>query len=111
MIKNGRYEETNNVRWYLNGQLHRDNDLPAIEWNDGDKYWYQHGQLHRENDLPAYIIIGGNKYWYQHGKYHRTAGPAIECADGNKSWYLNGELLDCKTQSEFERLMRLKAFW
>lgn len=42
------------------GELHRDNDLPAIETKNGDLYWYKNGQLHRENGLPAmkYSTIG-----------------------------------------------------
>jgi hypothetical protein len=110
-VKNGRYEEYDSVCWYLNDQLHRDNDLPAVEWNNGDKAWYRHGKYHRDNDLPAYISSSGTKYWYQHGKLHRTTGPAVIYSNGIQYWYLNYKRLDCKTQAEFERLMRLKAFF
>jgi hypothetical protein len=41
--------------WYINGKLHRDNDLPAVEWFNGPKEWYVNGLYHRENDLPAYV--------------------------------------------------------
>jgi hypothetical protein len=53
----------------------------------------------------------GNKYWLLNGKRHREDGPAVEWADGDKEWCINGELLPCKTQKEFEQLMRLRAFW
>jgi len=46
-------DEYGNKFYYLNGQLHRNNDLPAIEWADGTKSWWVNGKLHRENDLPA----------------------------------------------------------
>ena len=46
------------------GDLHRNGDLPAVEWNNGDKVWFVHG------------------------KCHRTDGPAIELSNGTKSWYL-----------------------
>jgi hypothetical protein len=119
--------------WTLpNGRLHRE-DGPAIEYPDGSCWWYYDGQFHRvggpatysshdtyeswcqhgnyhSEDGPAVIHINGDKHWYLYGKLHREDGPAIE--DGKyKSWYLNGKRIDCTTQEEFERLMRLKAFW
>ena len=63
--------------------------------------WYnENGQLHRDNDLPARIWYyrNGNsqqKIWYRNGKRHRVDGPAEIWYDrkGNieeKCWYLNG---------------------
>jgi len=77
---------------------------------NGTKYWYLNSKLHRE-DGPAVECASGTKYWYLNNEWHRVDGPAIEYADGDKVWYLNGKKLDCKTQEEFERLMRLKSFW
>ena len=54
--------------WLLNGKLHRENDLPAVEWANGGKEWRVNGKLHRENGSPA-----------------------IECADGSKEWWVNGK--------------------
>jgi hypothetical protein len=53
----------------------------------------------------------GSKYYFLNGKNHREDGPAVEYANGDKSWYLNDIQVFCETQEEFERLMRLKAFW
>jgi hypothetical protein len=53
----------------------------------------------------------GNKYWYLNGRRHREDGPAVEYIYGNKEWWVNAEHIPCTTQEEFERLMRLKAFW
>jgi hypothetical protein len=53
----------------------------------------------------------GDKYWYQNGKRHREDGPAIEYAHGSKYWYINGKQINCTTQEEFEKLLKLKAFW
>ena len=51
-----------NKLWYNSkGKLHRENDLPAIEWLNGDKEWYLNGKLHRENDLPAVEWFNGDK--------------------------------------------------
>jgi hypothetical protein len=73
-------------RWYLNNKWHRE-DGHAIEWSNGDKYWCLNGKLHRED------------------------GPAVEYANGDKRWYINDKQIPCKTQKQFEQLMRLKAFW
>jgi len=55
-------------KWFQNGELHRDNDLPAIIWEDGTQFWYQNGQRHRDNNLPAVISKCGNRIWYNHGR-------------------------------------------
>ena len=75
-------------RWYLHGQLHRE-DGPAIIRPDGSQEWWLHGQLHRE-DGPAIIHPDGSQYWYLHGKRHREDGPAIINPDGKQAWYLHG---------------------
>jgi len=36
-----------NLGWYKNGKLHRDNDKPAIIWNNGDMSWYINGKFIR----------------------------------------------------------------
>ncbi len=79
--------------WYQNGKRHRDGGQPAIEWADGVKGWYQNGLAHRDNDLPAIEEVDGTKYWYQNGLIHRDGDlPAIERADGTKNWCQNGLL-------------------
>ena len=35
------------------GQLHRDNDMPAIENVDDHSGWWINGRLHRDGGLPA----------------------------------------------------------
>ena len=67
-------------------------------------------QLHRE-DGPALEYANGNKYWFLNGQRHREDGPAIERTDGYKAWFLNGKLINCSSQQEFKKLMKLKAFW
>ena len=65
---------------------------------DGSNQWYLNGQLHREDGLPAIECADGSKQWYLNGKRHREDGPAIECADGYKVWFLNGHEL---TEKQF----------
>lgn len=77
-----------------NGELHRDNDEPAMICPDGTKKWYQYGERHRVG-APAVIYPNGEKHWMQNGKFHREDGPAIEGGGQRRSsvkkWYLNGE--------------------
>ena len=67
--------------------------------SDGDKRWYLNGELHREN-APAVEWTNGSKYWYLNDKPHREDGPAVEKANGYKCWYLNGARLN---EEEFLR--------
>jgi hypothetical protein len=53
----------------------------------------------------------GTKAWYQHGRFHRLDGPAVEWPNGCKDWYYKGKRISCSSQEEFERIIRLKAFW
>ena len=74
----------------------------------GWQWWTLNGLLHRE-DGPA--VIGTHESWYINGLRHRENGPAIEYHNGDKEWYYNGNLIDCRSQEEFERIIKLKAFW
>lgn len=110
-MKNGRVEEIGRVCWYLDDVIHRDDDLPACEYDTGHKCWVLNGKRHRDGN-PACIDEAGSQFWLQNGKHHRLDGPAIEHINGESNeWWVNGKILDCKTQAEFEKLMRLKAFW
>jgi len=96
--------------WHdANNKLHRDGG-PAIEYVGRMKIWYQHGDHHRE-DGPAIEDANGDKYWYQHGQRHREEGPAVERANGTKEWWIEGKQLNTSSQEEFERYIKLKAFW
>ncbi len=53
----------------------------------------------------------GNIFWFCNDKLHREDGPAVEFQDGSKSWHLHGERIDCCSQEEFKRLLKVKAFW
>jgi hypothetical protein len=116
--------------WYTDGQIHRDNDLPAITYFNGSKWanlWIKNGLNHRDNELPAYIdhrqsiwYYNGLKHrdndlpavmdetvniWYKHGKIHRGDDlPAKEFIWGDKEWYLDGKQYDNNTL-EFDQYM------
>ena len=76
----------------VDGKLHRDGGLPAVEWANGDKEWWVRGQLHRECGLPAVEDADGTKIWYEYYTLHRDSGlPAIEHANGYKEWRVRGQ--------------------
>ena len=95
--------------WLLNDQLHRE-DGPAVEYANGNKSWLLHGQYHRVGG-PAIEYVDGSKKWLLHGQRHRIDGPAVEWFNGDKRWYYYGKIIDCSSQEEFERLIKLKALW
>jgi len=87
----GVYVRENGIQlWFRNGQLHREEDLPAI-YDHGDQAWYRDGLRHREGDLPAAIYATGGQRWWRDGQLRREGGPAVVSAtDGTQEWYLNG---------------------
>ena len=54
------------------------------------------------------VIYSCDRY---HPVPHRLDGPAIEYSNGNKEWYYKGEEINCSTQVEFEKSLKLKAYW
>jgi hypothetical protein len=100
------------------------NNIELLEYPNGDNEYYLNNYHYRADnplysfynrwhrlDGPAVERHNGDKFWFQYGKNHRENGPAIELHTGQKYWFINGERIPCKTQKQFEQLMRLKAFW
>ena len=77
----------------------------------GTKYHYKKGTwIYHRLDGPAIEWYNGDKSWFVDGYLHRLDGPAEVWARGN-AWYINGKQIHCRTQEEFERLIKLKYFW
>jgi hypothetical protein len=77
----------------------------------GDKGWRQNKEYHRIG-RPAITWLVGYEYWYQYGKLHRLNGPAKKTPlNSNDTWYYQGLLIDCNTQEEFERIIKLRLLW
>jgi antitoxin component YwqK of YwqJK toxin-antitoxin module len=93
-VLNGEFVDYyNNKKFYINGELHRDRDLPAIIHYDGTIEYYANGELHRDGDLPAEIYTDGTKRYYKNGKLHRDGDlPAVINSNGTMEYYKNGEL-------------------
>ena len=80
--------------------------------SDGAETWFTNRLKYHRIDGPAYIGASGlYKAWYFDGKRHRLDGPAIERAVGQNQWWIDGKKIDCSSQEEFKRIMKLKAFW
>lgn len=81
---------TNGTReWRYQGQLHRENDMPAVVYAYGlrSEWWYL-GQRHREDDMPAVVYAKGarSEWWYKGQRHRENNMPAIVCADGTQEW-------------------------
>ena len=81
-----------NQEWYECGLRHRGGDLPAVKHVDGRREWYTHGLRHRDDDLPAVLAWNGDRQWYVCGELHRGGDrPAIEAWNGDREWYVGGK--------------------
>lgn len=58
-----------------------------------DIFWMKNGELHNENDLPAVEYQSGQKEWRHKGLLHRRFGPARE-GPGFRAWYLMNSLYE-----------------
>jgi len=79
--------------WKKNGCLHRDNDLPAFIYLDGDLSWYRNGDLHRDIG-PAYIsFLGKESEYYKFNQiYKRTSWDEILCKNQTYLWDGHNEI-------------------
>jgi len=77
----------------------------------GTKFWYNNKkELHRD-DGPAIEHLNGYQAWYIHDLCHREDGPAMIYSNGDQEWYIRGKRINVKSQQDFERYLKLKAFW
>jgi hypothetical protein len=85
-------------------KLHREGDLPAIVFSNGQREWFKYGVRHRENGLPAYIGCLGSKEWYIKGQLHREGDlPAIIWSDST--------IILCKHGKKYQKFNLTKLFW
>ena len=64
--------------------------LTIKELPNGDLYYYKGDELHRDDDLPAVECSNGYKAWYQDGEKHRETGPATT----TNQYYLHDDVYD-----------------
>jgi len=97
--------------YYKDGYVHRDDDLPAIEYSEnclalpGAKAWLQYGKLHRVG-APAFIQPKeGIINYYENGLLHRNDGPAQEINGYPLNWCYKGKRFDCNSLQEFHKFV------
>lgn len=105
------------IKYFKNGDIHylkfgKPNRLdgPALILATGTVHYYVNGERHRL-DGPAIEFAHGDRLWYINGLCHRIDGPAVEYNGGNYSWYYYGKYIECSSQEQFERLIRLRLLW
>lgn len=97
--------------WHdMDGDYHRI-DGPAIYNNNDHEEWRIHNLIHRVGG-PAKIFRGRVEY-YQLGMLHRLDGPAVifNPIEQQWLWWYKGIIVDCHSQSEFDRILKLKFLW
>ena len=88
--------------WYKNGEYHRDGDKPARIDEDGTLGWWKNGKIHRDGDKPAVIGSDGLLVWYKNGQRHRVLGPAVIDKNNNFEWWFRGDEIPVNSQEEYE---------
>ena len=102
-------EADGTIKWFVNGELHRDKDKPAIEDVDGNKWWYLNGKLHRDNGEPAIELADGTKKYYLNGiEYNPKDTKAMTIAEREEALGYIEELDKAITESR-ENLDKLKG--
>jgi hypothetical protein len=49
--------------------------------------------------------------YYKNNVLHRLDGAAYIGYDGIKHWYYEGKHINCSSQEEFSRILKLKLYW
>ena len=71
------------------------------------KYYRVNNKLHRDDDLPAVEYPDGTKEWYQYGKRHRINGPSVKSFTGYINYYINGKFY---SEKDYYKAIKLLAF-
>ena len=67
-----------------------------------------------ENNMAYHKLISvASVEYFLNELQHRVDGPAVEYFFEHSyvEWWVNGKKLDCKSNEEFFKLLKLKAFW
>ncbi len=98
------------MRYTFNGRMHREDDLPSLEYSNGSRAWTRYGKLHSDEDHPALIVLHYIAYqmqgypvmylwspssslniWYKNGNIHRDGDrPAVVRNRRHLEWWQHG---------------------
>lgn len=73
----------------------------TIRFTDNSIVWFLNDRIHRNKDLPAVEFFNGSKFWHQHSLKHRIYGPARMFAGGEKDYWITGQLVTYKTWKKY----------
>lgn len=87
----------------------------ASKHSEAYKHWKdENGETRKSltKSTPLETYAG----YYKNGEYHRLVGPARIWSnkyDGiyRQQWFFEGEMINVSSQQEFERFLKMKAFW
>jgi hypothetical protein len=90
-------------------------------WSDTDKYKpnrtiIENGLVYcvsywQVGRITIFYLLTGTDYIYDTKYKHRELGPAVIYDYGRKEWWYQGERIPVNSQEEFEKFLKLKAFW
>ncbi len=99
------------ICFFKNYKLHKDDGPASVDENY--QIWYKNGKIHRQGG-PA-LIHNNGKYgyeeWVVNGKRHRLDGPAVTYKSGDKEYWINDVEIECSSDKEFLKKVKMKAFW
>ena len=71
-----------------------------------------------EHHFKTVSGVGNQSWFYDEFLQHRLDGPAYIGKTWNgtefvphQEWWYMGKKIDCSTQEEFERIIKMKVFW
>lgn len=91
---------------YAGGDYHADNLRgPIVDLT--------HGEIMSEDAAAIHFVMSRKICYYSNGELHREDGPAvIYISDPELSqWWYNGKQCLVNNQSDFNKMISLKAFW
>ncbi len=72
-----------------------------------------HKELLSTGSVTLHLTASGRSCFYLNGKRHREDGPAISCLNNPhlNQWWYNGYQISVNNIKDFNRIVKLKAFW
>ena len=88
--------------------------MNRVQYEGGKRYSVYSCDGYRPHDFRGhiwFIYVRDDSKKTSYLERHRELGPAVESECGTKNeWYLHGQKIKVKSQEEFKRYLKLKAF-
>lgn len=83
--------ELGTIKHYRKDVLHRDDNLPAVIFFNGDKEWWENGRLYKR------VLSNGITSYYKNNLLHNIKGPALSFPNGKSYFFKNGKEIKSTT--------------